>query len=291
MPIYDRSYRAYDGKLRGGLAWWVIVQQELRVLFSTRSFLILLCLGGTHFAIRLLQVIACDVIAANPNSPFSEIARRFPLSVNENLFFQFLTGQSTLLFWILLFAGSGMICNDIHNNLMEVYFSKPVTWRDYVLGKVMTLVMVGLLLTALPGVFLVLLHNLLAPGWETLRTTYTWPFTITVFSILIVVPCSLAVLAGSAVLKNQRTAAIVILVLVFFDLSAAETLSDEIFDDERYNIIGIPLAIFHLGSLLFHQGNPPYELPWWWSALVVAGASLFVLGIICRKVHRCEVEL
>jgi ABC-type transport system involved in multi-copper enzyme maturation permease subunit len=290
VPIYDRSYRAYDGELCSGLAWWVIVQQELRVLFATRSFIILLCLAGTHFAIRLMQVVACDVIAANPASPFAELARRFPLTVNENLFFQFLTGQSTLLFWILLFAGSGMICNDIHNNLMEVYFSKPITWRDYALGKIMTLVLVGLLLTAVPGVVLVFLHNLLAPGWETLRTSYLWPFTIVAFSLIIVVPCSLAVLAGSAILKNQRTAAIVVLVLVFFNLGAAEAVSDELFKDDRYNLIGIPLAIFHLGSLLFHQGKPLYDLPWWTSALVVAGASAVVLGIICHKVHRCEVE-
>lgn len=290
MPIYDRSYRAYDGKLRSGLAWWVIVQQELRVLFSTRSFLILLCLAGTHIGLRLLQVIASDVIAANPTSPLAGIAQQLNLAVNENLFFQFLSGQSVLLFWILLFSGSGMICNDIHNNLMEVYFSKPVTWRDYALGKIMTLVLVGMLLTAVPGVFLVLLHNLLAPGLETLKTTFAWPLSITAFSALIVVPCSLAILAGSAVLKNQRTAAIVILVLVFFDMTAAETLSDDLFKDDRYNIIGIPLAIFHLGSLLLHQGDLPYNLPWWWSALVVAGASLVVLAIICRKVHRCEVE-
>ncbi len=92
-------------------------------------------------------------------------------------------------------------------------------------------------------------------------------------------------------LKNQRTAAIVVLVLVFFDLSAAETISDDLLDDDRYNLIGIPLAIFHLGALLFHQEETLYDLPWWWSALVVTGASVVVLAIICRKVHRCEVEL
>lgn len=290
MPIFDRSYRAYEGELHVSLAWWVIVRQELRVLFSTRSFLFLLGLGGAHIVLRLFQIVACDVIAANPNSPFAQLATRFPLSVNENLFFQFLTAQSTLLFWIMLLAGSGMICNDIHNNLMEVYFSKPITWRDYALGKIMTLVLVGLLLTAVPGVVLVFLHNLLAPGWETLKTSYPWPLSIMVYSFLIVIPCSLVVLAGSALLKNQRTAAIVVLVLVFFNLAAANTISDDLMDDDRYNLIGVPLAVFHLGSDLFHQRDRLYDLPWYWSALVVAGASLVMLGLICRKVHRCEVE-
>ncbi len=290
MPIYDRSYRAYEGQLHGGLAWWIIVRQELRVLFSTRSFIVLLCLAGSHVSIRLFQVIACDVIAANPNSPLAELARRFPLKVNENLFFQFLSGQSTLVFWIFLLAGSGMICNDIHNNLMEVYYSKPITWRDYALGKIMTLILVGLLLTAVPGVVLVFLHNLLAPGWETIKSSYAWPLTITIFSFLIVVPCSLGVLAGSALLKNQRTAAIVVLVLVFFNMIAAETISDDLMRDDRYYLIGIPFAVFDLGSLLFHQEHRLYDLPWWSSALVVGVSCAVVLGLICRKVHRCEVE-
>ena len=289
MPIYDRSYRAYEGELHRGLAWWVIVRQELRVLFATRAFILLLVLAGIHVAFRVGQVVVSDTLSANPDTPLAKAVRGISLlAVNERMFFEFLEGQSTILFWILLFAGSGMICNDIRYNLMEVYFSKPITWRDYALGKIMTLVLIGILLTAVPGAFLVVLHNVLAPGWETLRSSSGWPISIILFSVILVVPCSLAVLAGSALLRSQRTAGISVFVFVLLDLSLAESLSD-LFKNPNYNLLGVPLAIYHLGALLFHQHGSDIRVSWWWSALVVLAVSAAILGIICRKVRRCEV--
>ena len=293
MPIQDRSYRAYEGELHRGLAWWVIARQELRVLFATRFFFWLTLLGGIHFAARVVQVIGCDILAANPNTPLSEALKGMrDLSafwvVDERLFFQFLEGQSSILFWILLFAGSGMICEDIRYNLMEVYFSKPITWRDYALGKIMALVLVGLLLTAVPGLILVTLHNFLSPGWETLRTSYWWPGSILIFSIALVVPCSLFILAGSALFRSQRVAGIAVFILLMADLSLANILSDDLLNNSNFSLIGAPFAIGHLGESLFHQNHSLINLGWTWSLSVILCVSGIFLGVICRQVYRCE---
>ena len=71
-----------------------------------------------------------------------------------------------LVFITIIDAGSGLICNDFRNNLMEVYFSKPLNWRDYVMGKVMTLVTIGMALSAIPTLFMALLHVLFVPTLE-----------------------------------------------------------------------------------------------------------------------------
>ena len=290
LPIFDRSYRAYDGQLRTGLAWWVIVKQEMRVIFPTRSFLVLLGFCLAHVVLRLLQIVAFDILASNPDSSIAHLVREFPLKVDSELFYQFLTTQSFLLFGMILYAGAGMICDDVRNNLMEVYFSKPITWVDYTLGKILTLVLLGLGLSAAPAILLVVLHNILAPGWETLEAAIEWPLAISLYSCLIVVPCSLVVLAGSALLKNQRDVTISVVVLVIVSFVLPESVSN-IFDNTWIQIASIPGSIFNIGAQLFSVDSEPLDLSPWHSVIVVVSISLLFLGVICRKVHSCEVEV
>lgn len=290
MPIADRSYRAYSGQLRRGLAWWVIVQQELRVILPTRSFMVLLGFCLVHVLLRLLQIVACDIIAASPQSPIARLAQELPLTVNKELFYQFLMTQSVLLSGIILYAGAGMICDDIRNNLMEIYFSKPITWVDYALGKIMTLVLLGLALSAVPGILLVILHNILAPGWDTLKESFSCLIDISMFASVIILPCSLIVLAGSALLRNQRDVSITVVVLVIGSLAIPNSLKG-VLDSPTMLYFSIPSLVYNIGEHLFSVFPKSIDLPLFQSCVVVALTCLVFLVVICRKIHRCEVEV
>jgi hypothetical protein len=116
-------------------------------------FVGLIILGYMHVCLRILQVVAFDTLSSSPRSPITQMLREVAMfTVNSTTFFDFLRMQSGMVFLAAILAGAGMICDDYKNNLMEVYFSKPMTWRDYVLGKTMTLVIIGLAFTAIPGV-------------------------------------------------------------------------------------------------------------------------------------------
>ena len=91
------------------------------------------------------------------------------ITVKSSTFFDFISLQTPVMFIILLYAGTGMICNDFRNNLMEIYFSKPLRWHDYLLGKAATLILLGLSVTALPALFLIAEHVILLPSWELAR--------------------------------------------------------------------------------------------------------------------------
>jgi len=292
MPIYYRTYRSFDGDVRRRFRWKEVLKQELRILVKNRTFLMLLILGYLHVIARVLQVVAMSIIASNPNNQLATMLRGMAqlemFSVNEGMFFNFLRLQSPIMFLTILMAGSGMICDDFRNNLMEIFFSKPLNWLDYILGKVMTLMLIGLTLTAVPAIFLVILHNILTPSWETLGQTYWLPWPIIVFSLALVVPAALAVLASSALLGSQRYASVGVFMVLFGDLMLGRMLPT-ILNEPNYNVVAFPLAVNRIGEVLFNQKRPLFDLSWQWSAVFIAVVCGLALWIICTKIQRAEV--
>jgi len=268
-----------------------MVKQELRILFRQRPFVYLLIFAMLHFFLRVFQVITVDIIMQNPNNPITMALRGIAvLRIDAKMFFDFIRIQSPLVFVVSLFAGAGMISDDFRNNLMEIYFSKPLTWRDYVLGKTMTLVFLGLVMTAAPGIFLVVLHNLLAPGLKTVQATYWLPLSITLFSMVVVLPCALGILAGSSLFKSQRYAAIAVFMVLFADNTVAVLLQDML-HKRNYLALGLPMSINRVGEFLFGQRRTLFDLPWGWSALFIAVVCAVALWIVCRRVRRAEIAV
>jgi hypothetical protein len=291
MPVYTRTYRHYDGEFRRHARWALIVEQELRILAKAKIFMVL-CMGAfLHFLMRLLMIVANDVIMQDPNHPAAALLQQVEfIVVTEQTFFDFLRIQSPLLFLTCLYAGAGMICNDFRNNLMEVYFSKPITWRDYALGKVLSLIFLGLAFTAVPGVVLVVMHNLLAPGWDTLSETLWWPLEILGFSMVLVLPCALGILACSALLQSQNYAAIAVFMIIVANGVLGGLLA-AFLRDANYLVISFPMALNRVGQEIFNQPNLIFTLHWAWSALYIVLVSLLCVAIIFRRVRRAECAL
>lgn len=289
MPIYVQSYRSFDGKAPGRFRWWIVIKQEIRVLTGNRWFLGLVLVGYLQVLLRLFQIIAVDTVVGGPNNPVVMAIRNLSnLAINSTMFFDFIRLQGPIVFLTTIFAGSGMISTDFQNNLTEVYFSKPLRWPDYVLGKVIALTLIGLGFTAFPGIILLILHNILAPGWETFNTTYWLAPAILAFSCVLVVPCALGVLASSSIFTAQRYAAVAIFALLFCDLVIGRALP-ELMHERNFAIIAFPLAINRIGESIFAQRRPLFDLSWPWSALFAVTVCLVCLIIICAKARRAEV--
>jgi hypothetical protein len=273
--------------------WMVIVEQELRVLVKTRPFLLLVLVAMLHIMVRLLQVVACDVIMQDPNNPLTPLLKTVQgIMVSERMFFDFLWLQGPVLFIVCLYAGSGMICNDVRNNLLEVYFSKPIRWYDYALGKIITLGLIGLCLTAVPGLLLVILHNLLIPGdnWQTLFATYWWPAAILGFSLILILPCVLVILACSALLPSQNFSAIAV-VMVLMANSAMGGLLAVLLQERNYLLISFPMAMHRVGQHFFNDRRLIFDLRWEWAMLFVTVVCLWGAWVVFRRARRAEIAL
>jgi ABC-type transport system involved in multi-copper enzyme maturation permease subunit len=266
-----------------------MIKQELRVLFRTRMFIGLVIVGYLHVCLRVMQVIAFDTLNTGPRNPIIDMLKQVEMfSVSSTTFFDFIRMQSGLVFLGTILAGAGMICDDYKNNLMEIYFSKPMTWIDYVLGKSMTLILIGLAFTGFPAILLVLLHNMLAANMTVLQETYWLPGSIMVFSLSLVAPCALGVLACSALSSSQRYASIAIFMILFGDLTVGRIVPD-LLHERNYAIVAFPLAINRFGELLFNVKRPLFDLSWRWSGAYIAVVCAVCLWFICRKVRRAEI--
>lgn len=291
MPIYTNTYRRYEGKPRLHFRWLVVVEQELKTLAKFRVFKALYLFAWLHIVLRLLQIIAYDVLAQDPNNPLQVLFANLDVAViNAGTFFSFLYIQTTLMFIILLYSGAGMICNDLRNNLMEIYFSKPLTWADYALGKILTLVFLGLSITAIPGVLLVGLHNLLMPGMETLQGSWWWALSIMAYSLVIVLPTALSILACSSLLPSQNYATITIIMVLVANSSLAGLLAG-LLRQRNYFGVSFPMAMRRIGEILFNDNRVLFSLDWRWCFLYVCVVCLGALLIILRRVRREEIAV
>ena len=78
MPIYSNTYREYDGRPRRWFRWLVVVEQELKTLAKFRVFKMLYLLAFLHIIVRMLQVVAYDVMAQDPNNPLQAVVAQDP---------------------------------------------------------------------------------------------------------------------------------------------------------------------------------------------------------------------
>lgn len=290
MPVYDQSYRTYQGALRGRGRWAVIVSQEIRVLFARRMFIFLMLLGNFHLLLRIIQIYIIDVASKQPASDltamFEEVAFE---KMGPWVYFDFLRFQSPLIFLTLIYAGSGLICNDFRNNLVDVYFSKPINWRDYVAGKVMALVTIGLSLTALPALVMVLIHCIFSPSLATLQESATHILPIIVFSVLMVGSFSLVILASSALTDSGKFAGVAVFMLALVNIFASMLIA-QLLQKVNYFAFAFPVSLNNLGEKLFNDTRfpNPVDIEWPWSASYVAAICLIALTIVCRKARHAE---
>jgi hypothetical protein len=289
VPVFRRTYRSYDGHVWRFFRWWIVFEQEWRILANAKPFRYLTMLGLLHGLLRMLQVIAYDTIRQDVTNPLSTAIRTMEeMAVNERLFFDFIRMQSPLTFIIMLYAGSGLLCNDRRNNLTEVYFAKPLTWRDYVLGKVMTLLCAGLLVTAVPAVAMVAMHNMLMADMMVFQATWWWATSSVLFSLVVVVPAALTILASSAMVGSQRFATITLFMLLLAS-SAMAVLFANMLRDMRYFVISVPMSMNRLGIELFDVREWSFRLEWQPCLIVLSVLSVVSLIIVAWQSRRAEV--
>ena len=147
MPIYDQGYRRYEA--RGALhqiRFWPITREALRLILAKRAFLGLLAVAFLPFVVRVIQIYIV--------TRFPEAGRVLP--VDGRLFGEFLNQQIGFTILLSIFGGAGLIANDLRTGAILVYLSRPLTRRDYIVGKLRVPLALNLAVTLVPGLVLYL---------------------------------------------------------------------------------------------------------------------------------------
>jgi len=74
--------------------------------------------------------------------------------IDSRFFFVFISVQGTLAFVLTAFAGPGLISPDIANGALPLYFCRPFSRAEYVLGKASVLAILLSQITWIPGLVL-----------------------------------------------------------------------------------------------------------------------------------------
>lgn len=199
MPLHDLSYRRHEGPRTSPLARsWAIARTQFAQLLKRRAFLLLLAASWIPVVARAIQIYG--------TLQFPQASDFF--GVTALTWFQFLTQQVYLLPVILvsLYAGAPAIASDVSSGALLLYLSKPISVRDYVLGKALPILCSIGFVTLVPALFLLGLHLALSGDFQLLRGSPWLPVSILGYSLWLTLYFGLAVLAVSSLSRSGRVA-------------------------------------------------------------------------------------
>ena len=277
MPIHNQSYSHWDGTLKSHrFRWWVITREGLRIVLRRKLFVLFV------LAPSIIQFLVYGAIIYGVNI----YGHLFNVDiVNPKFFFGFFTRQSFFIVLICVFGGSGLIANDMKNNALQLYFSKPLTRADYLVGKFAIVLLLMSLITLIPGILLFVENVLLSGNMTFLREKYWLLGSITLYSLLLMIPAAFLILALSSATRNSRYAAVGFAAVLVGTPILGETLRG-MFDLKKAVYISYSANLEILGRPLF---GLPNNHSWLWSMcilLCIIGACLYVMS---RKVREVSV--
>src|ERR1039457_3211122 len=153
MAVYKRTYRAYAGPLTP--AWsrfWILTRYAWRHLFRSRFMTI-------FFIVCFFPVIVMMLgLYLNHSETLLRLLRMpagRPLIDDFPTYFRvFITIQYGFATLLTAFAGPTLISPDLANNALPLYFCRPFSRKEYVIGKFCAIAWLVSLITWVPGLVL-----------------------------------------------------------------------------------------------------------------------------------------
>jgi ABC-2 type transport system permease protein len=283
VAVYRRNYTSYSGALTP--AWsrcLVLFRYSRRKLFRSKLhttlfvlcfFYPLLCLIGIYLAHNLSFLASVGV--------GSQIVR-----IDNRFFFNFISVQGVMGFVLTAFTGPSLISPDLANGALPLYFCRPFSRAQYVLGKISVLAILLSQITWIPGLALFAVQSSLA-GWE-----WTWSHlwiagSIVLSSLIWIAILSLLATALSAWVKWRIVAGALLLAVLFFGAGFAQAINAVMRTESGHYINIVYLMATVWNSLFRLEADRAMSSLEAWIALLIYCA--LCLALLMRKVRAYEV--
>lgn len=282
MPVYERGYRHWEPSGRREAApWWVIARRGILAPLRTRRFLALLLLAWVPAVVK--GVILYFSFQAGD---LMKLLGGSWASVDAPGFFAFLEKQRGFVLIVLAIIGTPLVARDRSENGLALYFARPLTLRDYVLGKLLIVLFYFLIVTLAPVLLLALFGYLVTSGATGLDMLLLTPLRATIYCLLAGTSLGLVLLALSA--AGRRTVFIAMSWLLLFAGSALVAQILTLFGGPWMKLLDVPAQYDHAGSLLF-GAKAPLEYPRLISCLLIAGYTAGAWVVLRRRIRPVEV--
>lgn len=283
MAVYRRSYKPYAGALTP--AWsrfLVIFRYSRKSLFRSKvqTGLFVVCFFFPIACLMMIYLAHSAGFLAKIGIP-SQI-----LSIDNNFFFRYMSTQGGLAFLLTAFAGPGLISPDLANGALPLYFCRPFSRAEYVLGKSSVLLILLSAVTWIPGLLLFVMQASLEGA------TWAWANlwiagSLILSSLLWISILSLLAMALSAWVKWRVVAGALLLAVMFFGAGFGQAINAVLRTDSGY-FLNLAYLMATVWNSLFRTDRM--------QAIPVSQASialLFYCGVclwlLLRKVRAYEV--
>ncbi len=285
MAIFQQAYSGYQDEITP-VAWrpLVIFRYAIADVFSSRLFavfftlcfippLVLMCIIFMRYNMEMLIQFQIDVDELLPiNAEFFATWMQRP--------------QMTLSFLLILVIGPILVSPDLRNNALPLYLARPISKTNYILGKLLVLLVLGSLITWIPGLILISMQAYLAEdGW--LLSNLRIPLAAITSSLVWIICISMMSLAISAWVKWK-----VIARLFFFGLIAVGSALGRVMSQVLDSWAGSVVSLFQSLEVMIYAlygVESRYEMPDWAAAAVFLGITVIATALLARKIRAYEV--
>jgi hypothetical protein len=313
VPIHDLGYRTWHGRRTApALRCLAIAETGIALAWRNlwvRRLVLVAWLPAVYLAIGFLLLeqglahqteaeLATGFLGQFPQAQMvlESLAKGDPLTARHE-------GWSWLLliflrypqgFVMVLLVGSiapGLIAKDVQSKAFLLYFSRPLTRVDYVLGKFFILAGYLSLITAVPALALYVLAVLLSPPeLAVVGSTWDLPLRIVLASIVLTLPTVSLALAFSSLTRKTNYAGFAWFAVWFLGLIAylivSTSLENQAHDHwsllSLYHTLGkVQTAVFGLPLAVDVQPNLAEVLP---SAILLTVVTVGSMFVILRRV-------
>lgn len=283
MAVYRRTYTSYSGSLTP--AWsrcLVLFRYSRRNLFRSKLQTALFVLCFFYPLLCLITVyVAHNLSFLERFGANSQLVR-----IDNKFFFYFVNVQGVLAFVLTAFTGPGLISPDIANGALPLYFCRPFSRAEYVIGKGSVLAILLSQIMWIPGLVLFAVQASLA------GSAWTWDHlwiagSIILSSLIWIAILSLLAMALSAWVKWKIVAGALLLAVLFFGAGFAQAINGVMrtqsghFIDIVYLMATVWTSLFRIDAARSMSSAEA------WIALLIY--CVVCLALLVRKVRAYEV--
>jgi ABC-2 type transport system permease protein len=284
MAVYKRSYRGYGGELTPRWSRFLILKRYAsRGVFRSRfvTALFVLCFFWPVFTIAALYLNHNAYVLS-----LLKLGRPRFLDINGSFFIQFMGVQNVLAFVLTAFIGPNTIAPDLANNALPLYFCRPLSRTEYVLGRGCAILAILSWITWVPGLVVFTVEWTLS-GWSWAFENWKYAAGIVVGSMLWILVLTLLALALSAWVRWRIVAGGLLLFLMGFSSGFSAALNAIV----RTNVgsyFNPPALVIAIASQFFgvHTDIGIQPGP---ALLALAILCAFCVYLLSRKVRAFEV--
>ncbi|MDR1727812.1 MAG: hypothetical protein LBT74_07800 [Acidobacteriota bacterium] len=289
MAVYKRGYERYRGRLEG--RWrrlLVLPRYTFRRMFRQRHAIVVLVAS-------LAYPLWCAVyiyLAGNADLLDRLGSFRQYLAIDGAFFLRFVSVQKVFAVFIVALTGPGLVSPDLTDNALPLYFSRPLSRADYVVGRLAAPVALLSLATWVPGVLLFLLQCGSAGGGWFAANWRVGVGMVAGFWLWLAL-CGMVALAGSAYVKLRPVASGLVLGF-FFVLGGVAGMVNLVFRGTAGSLLNPSWAVWRLSAAVMGTdgkgGAAIASAPGAAAAAVALAVLLLLLVLVLeRKLRPVEV--